>query len=467
MYNKSLEAGKNLIKSFEIANAFYNELKLRLSKSPKAIDFKFITSELFNIIFENQLYGSHYYSEMKQRITHEWAMEIYWSVLGALESTDTDYSNLAMARTYIERIKSPSTPENEAKEFADDLRVLSEELKLATPYEDASHAKYLPFRKMFLALKEYTQKPDGLDIVDYFFHVRNYKRSPFCEKNLFNGITFTNFYTFISDYLKLHKKSDIFSAELSAFVLEKLNYGISYESCYLSFIENNYIRNEIPNNYWSTRCFCNLFDTHNISLTSYIIKEYCQEMGDFWSETNGQIVRYNTFFTFQLHNGFWLPLLYSVLIVTLDEFYESNPSRISSAVKKHIEHNIASDDFPTYHRILQNTHSTIERLNKVLSTSQSKSDILKKKILSPSSKNDRKEYLFSTKFSFCFYTKKTPNFIHQYLQHIHPTTPECNVPPPPRKIWSMATVRQFIYDLYYYEAQQYEESNSLINKNLF
>lgn len=410
-YSKLVKEGETLIKQMDLAKAIYQELSERLhSETTDNINYSCIVTALFDVV--NQNWGTTlYFTQRTNQIAHEWALELYWIILDSLNVSSKPLPRMKLAQIYNERTGSKNNIKNSANRFAEKKKLIDSEMTTEWVYGDLQNAKYKPYRKLFTSLEQNTLKENGVDELDYYFYVQRHLDSPFSSKNLSDGMIFTNFHQFVSDYISLQQKKpqQNFEAELSAFVFEKLYYGISYEKCMLSFFKYNLANDITSNMFITSNFFYDLFNTHYLSLTEHILQSYDKQLFLFWDNDIGETVRHNAYITFHLYNGYWLPLLFRILTYVLNDFYKSDTAMILKQLRNCVQNNLKYNGGSTYRNELLKTHAEIDNLKSKFSSNRQKENLL-----FPSSKNDRKEYLFSTTFFLRFFEHLPPSFIRPH-----------------------------------------------------
>ena len=380
-----------------------------------------------NLLFNtfHKYYGIEpFFMYKNEHIAHEWALELYWMILCDCEPTDDSYTSFMLAKLYKLRTNHTKSDKVVANQFAQKLKIITKQFSSPLiPLAYPSGTKYNEYMTTFSRLESNCRKNNGLYEHDYFFYVKNHHSSPYATRNLDTGFLFNNFLGVISEYQDLHNADpkDSFKSEFSAFVFEKLYYGISFEKCICEFFKYNYKKKELPNTYWTIRCFCEFFNTHNLSLIDYFSYAYRHHLHLFCdsvpsNETKFRNDKTNTmqvlYAKFQLYNSFYLPLLFHVLALSLHDLYEGNTERLIVDLRLFITEHISTRDALTYRNILATNHTILTTFKENIVHYDNCKTTYKTLFSEP--KNDRIEYKFNKAFTKCFFHLKTTNHIDHY-----------------------------------------------------
>ena len=412
----NLKNAEYLKDQFEAALPKLQTLKLK----PTFLDY---VKQLFNIFHEQ--YGIvPFFMYRNEEIAYEWALELYWIILCGCEPTEDSPPNLTRAQLYKYRTNHTASDKVLANKFAEKQKSIVQQFSdPLIPLAYPSGTKYNEYITAFSSIEENSRKDNALSSNDYFFYIQNHHSSPYAPKNLDTGFLFKNFFEVISEYQKLHQNdnNDSFKSELSAFVFEKLYYGISFEKCICEFFKYNYTKQELPNVHWTLRCFCDFFNTHHLSLIDYFISGYSSTFFTAWTptpsnekvkETNPTNTMQSICALFQLYNSFYLPLLFHVLAQSLHDLYNGNTKLLLKDLRLFISERISAKNTLTYRGAQTRTHSLIaafknnDKYQKIYTTAY--------KTLFSEPKNDRIEYKFNKAFTKCFFQLKTVNYLNYY-----------------------------------------------------
>lgn len=414
-YEEIITNSQALLSNLEIAKILYSSLKTKLNEKQDEHPFQQICSSLIET-FTSEFGESGYFKLRTPVISYEWAIELYWIIRLSQSKTKGPYTDLELTRNYHYEMKVNAKAEDTDKRGYADCRIaIQKQFSEPNPASSIfSCRKYNNYKKLLKPLVFDNILLPGTLFKDNYFYIRGHEKTPFGSKFLGKGVRFNLFSDFIQEYITLYPKIS-FEAEFSAFIFEKLYSGISYQLYILELLQHCN-DDDFPITYWPLYTFSKLFDTHNLSLIEYTRSAYLGNKNLFFDINKGSDLRYYSYIHFQQNNNFYLPLLFNILTLYLNEHYNGETKDIADMLKSYIEKIVTNPQSSkiSYYSTLQNAYNSVKLLKKHLPSLKCKKATTKYKILVPDNRNDSKSYLFNMEICRLFYNEDTPNLIQNY-----------------------------------------------------
>lgn len=163
----------------------------------------------------------------------------------------------------------------------------------------------------------------------------------------------------------------------------------SYSEYFLSCIDSPFISDKCKAATEFLPLYSKLFDTNHFSLTDYIKNKFA--LNKYFDLKNGLPVREESYYEFQIHNSFVLPMLYYVLLAIITEHYHTNFTEvIQNELHKYICEYM--DTYYSYRNRFLNIFNKVSKLEKSLNISDNKVNKFKKSLIFASTEKDKIPY---------------------------------------------------------------------------
>lgn len=397
-YFNSLLDFKSLTSTSPVAKHIFTELYDSCKTTKKAPSINEILEHLEKILSSIPFIPGDYFYNYFERFAYENIFNIFAEAFYSHSLTKNKSKKM---RDYIEKyLAQTNEPISEniiEQEISKKKKQLQNDLNGTCSYR-STNGKFNTFYT-HIGAPLFEEVNPLLDDADYIFTLRNYAKTIYSEKNIHTGIQIYSFYNdivcaYMSQYAAIEKPS--FKKEFSAFLFEEIHFPIQYLNCISSYLNAPFSKTKIPDNYWTLFIFAKIFDTHNLSVTDFILDKYSKDLQNLYSPEH-ESLRYRIFVESQFLKSYWIRILNLILKQVLYLIYNGDINTIATMCKEYISNKLSNNY--TYCNLLKEA-------SEHLATAEYPRT--KDKVNSVSPKTDSIEQLFNYSISMCFFMYEPP-----------------------------------------------------------
>jgi hypothetical protein len=178
-----------------------------------------------------------------------------------------------------------------------------------------------------------------------------------------------------------------------------------------AYVSHSYIGKDFPKEYWPLYSFTKLYDTHWLSLITYMENAYNGNYEHFYADISLDYVRLLPYLTYEINSKLLLPLLLHLTIFMLNEFTNGDLIKIKEDLEKYLMafYEDTQNHSLTYKKQLTSCFSYMNQY--YINPIENKKDpcYLKTSLITQAPLKDKRFYNFNKIFSRCFFNNSYPS----------------------------------------------------------